>query len=76
MRRFRHAMTPELGQWRAEAITPRYNRAGVCRFAYVVGTDTPMAGAAKKPPERHPGEDFLTAFFAAEDDAREWLAKA
>ena len=76
VRRFRHPMTPELGQWRTEAITPRYNKAGVRRFAYVVGTDTPMAGAAEKPPEQHPGEDFLTGFFAAEQEAREWLAEA
>ena len=73
VRRFRHRPASDTGQWRAEHITPRYNRAGVRRFAYLIGPDAPP-GATDGPPTRQAGEDFETGFFNDEAAAKAWLA--
>jgi hypothetical protein len=62
---FRHEMGEALGVWRGEAIIPRYNRAGIRKFAYVV----PGAGG----PSGGPGEDFETRAFDSEDAALAWF---
>ena len=69
VRAFGHQMTPELGKWRQDEIVPRYNVAGVLRFAYVLPPGAPAAG-----PEQYEGEDFATAYFGSADAASEWLA--
>ncbi len=75
VRRFRHRPAPDVGEWRTEHITPRYNRAGISRFAYLIGPDFPAPpGAADGSPARQPGEDFETGFFEDETAARTWLA--
>jgi hypothetical protein len=62
---FRHEMGEALGVWRGETIIPRYNRAGIRKFAYVV----PGAGG----PSGGPGEDFETRAFDSEDAALAWF---
>ena len=59
------------GKWRAEVVVPRYNRAGVKKFAYlrnVEGGGPPVSG-----PARHDGEEFETAVFDSEDKMMTWL---
>ncbi len=69
VRRFGFTLAPELGEFRDKKIAPRYNGAGVQKFAYVFppGVDTP-------PGAKNPGEDFETSYFKSTDDARAWLA--
>ncbi len=68
VRTFRHEVGEALGAWRGEAIVPRYNRAGIRKFAYVVpGPGGPSGG---------PGEDFETRAFADEDSALAWFREA
>ena len=73
--RFRFAVGPEIGPWRGHEITPRYNAAGVAKFAYVFpeGADLPPSSA--EAPEAYSGEDFATRFFHSEDSARAWFAE-
>jgi len=62
---FRHQVGEALGGWRGEAIVPRYNQAGIRKFAYVVpGPGAPMGGA---------GEDFETRAFDSEAAALDWF---
>ena len=68
---FRHPLTAELGQWREAEIVPLYNRAGVKRFAYVVGPDFPAPPAGED--VQAEGETFVTRFFLDEAEARAWL---
>lgn len=72
VRRFHHAMNEALGAWRAQEITPLYNRAGIRRFAYIVPEQAP-ATPSGTPDVASEGEDFATRFFHAESDARSWL---
>ena len=74
VRKFRHAMSPGLGVWRENEIVPRYNAAGIARFAYVIGRDFP-APPNKEPSKLAEGEDFLTGFFDRVEDARDWLSE-
>jgi len=57
--------------WRAEVVVPRYNRAGVKKFAYLTLPDAP--GPPVGGPVRHLGEEFETAVFDAEAAMLEWL---
>lgn len=67
--RFRHSPSAEVGQWRDTTIIPRYNKAGVKKFAFVTGKEGPV------PPPGPPraGEVFVTRFFGSEGEARRWL---
>ncbi len=61
-----------MGPWRAQVVVPRYNKAGVEKFAYLRTTDgggPPIGG-----PTRHEGEDFETSVFDSEDAMMAWLA--
>src|SRR2546427_8244044 len=52
VREFRHRPGPEVGPWRDEHVIPRYNRAGVSKFAFLLPEGSPGAGAfpTPKPP--------------------------
>jgi len=56
--------------WRDEHIIPRYNAAGMQRFAFVMPTGMPAIGA---PPAPEGPADFPTAYFGARADALAWL---
>ena len=71
-RAFQHKMSAEIGDWRDRTIIPRYNDAGVDRFAFV------LAEAAALPPEqpaRQGGPRYPTRFFHGRDQALAWLAE-
>jgi hypothetical protein len=59
------------GEWRDANIIPRYNAAGVRRFAFVMPAGMPAIGAAPAP--EGPG-DFPTGYFGRREDAIAWLA--
>jgi hypothetical protein len=71
VRNFHHHPGPEIGKWRSEEIVPRYETAGVKKFAYVIGPDAAM------PPPRsrmETKEAFETRHFRTTEDAEKWLA--
>lgn len=58
--------------WRDENIIPRYNAAGVKKFAFLMPEGMPAIGA---PPAREGRADFPTGYFATRASALAWLAK-
>jgi hypothetical protein len=61
------------GEWRDAHIIPRYNDAGVEKFAFLMPEDMPAIGA---PPAREGPATFPTAYFGTRDTALAWLAEA
>ena len=57
--------------WRDENIIPRYNAAGLKKFAFVMPEGMPAIGA---PPASEGPAQFPTAYFATRVDALSWLA--
>ena len=58
------------GTWRDANIIPRYNAAGVRRFAFHMPAAMPMVG---KPPGREGPGRFPTGYFASRQEALGWL---
>ena len=59
------------GNWRDANIIPRYNAAGVAKFAFHFQEGMPMIGA---PPAPEGPARFPTAYFGRRQAALEWLA--
>lgn len=57
--------------WRDENIIPRYNAAGLKKFAFLMPAGMPAIGA---PPSREGPADFPTAYFGARQDALKWIS--
>jgi hypothetical protein len=66
-------MSPALmdGPWRDANIIPRYNAAGVRKFAFHMPEGMPMIG---QPPENEVPGRFPTGYFGKRQDALAWLA--
>jgi hypothetical protein len=66
-------MNPALmdGEWRDANIIPRYNAAGVAKFAFHFPEGMPLIGA---PPAPEGPARFPTAYFGRRQDALDWLA--
>jgi hypothetical protein len=60
-------------EWRNEYIVPRYNAAGVRKFAFHMPDGMPAIG--QRPATEGPAS-FPTAYFARRQDALDWLASA
>ena len=58
-------------EWRDTNITPRYNAAGVRKFAFHMPVGMPAIG---QPPAPDGRADFPTAFFGSRQAALDWLA--
>jgi len=71
VRNFRHRPGPEIGKWRSEEIVPRYEAAGVTKFAYVIGADAPMPAPKSRMEAK---EAFETRHFCTTEEAEKWLA--
>lgn len=68
---FRHKMGPAVQEWRVNNISPRYNAAGVQRFAFL------LPAGSKIPPtmnQASPGEKFVTRAFTDLESAVNWLS--
>ena len=57
--------------WRDANIIPRYNAAGVKRFAFLMPAGMPAIGA---PPAKDGPAAYPTAYFGTRASAMEWLA--
>ncbi len=66
-------MSPALmdGPWRDANIIPRYNAAGVRKFAFHMPEGMPMIG---QPPENEVPGRFPTGYFGKRQEALAWLA--
>jgi hypothetical protein len=60
---------PEFGAWRDEHIIPRYNAAGVERFAFLA----PQEAAPSSPPSHEGPATFPTGYFGSRDAIRAWF---
>ncbi len=69
-RQFRMDTSKLTPGWRDQEIIPRYNRAGVKKFAFVVPSGMPVIGAEPKP---EGPADFPTGYFGSRSDALGWL---
>jgi hypothetical protein len=58
-------------EWRDAHIVPRYNAAGVKKFAFHMPQGMPAIGT---PASREGPADYPTAYFARRQDALDWLA--
>lgn len=70
VREFRHRPGPEVGPWRDEHVIPRYNRAGVTKFAFLLPEGSP--GAASSPAPEPPGK-FPTGYFDHPSKIEAWF---
>jgi hypothetical protein len=59
------------GPWRDANIIPRYNAAGVRKFAFHMPEGMPMIG---RPPANEAPGQFPTGYFGKRQDALDWLA--
>jgi len=59
------------GPWRDANIIPRYNAAGVRKFAFLMPDGMPMIG---EPPAKEGPGRFPTGYFGRRQDALDWLA--
>lgn len=69
---FTMAMEHMDGEWRDANIIPRYNAAGVKKFAFLMPQGMPAIGA--EPTIEGPA-DYPTAYFGTRRDALAWLAE-
>jgi len=70
VRQFRHRPGPEVGAWRDEHVIPRYNRAGVIKFAFLLPEGSPGAGASPAP---EPPGKFPTGYFDQPAKIEAWF---
>jgi hypothetical protein len=76
LRNFRGRPTAEIEPWRRRDIIPKYNQAGVTRFAYLMLPDADLPAMSAGGDDNVAGEQFDTRFFNSEQDCMAWLAEA
>ena len=67
---FKMDMSRVVPAWRDEHITPRYNAAGLKKFAFILPDGMPAIGA---PPANEGTADFPTGYFGTRADALAWF---
>ncbi|GAA0671936.1 hypothetical protein GCM10010193_25320 [Kitasatospora atroaurantiaca] len=67
--RFAFSPNPDTAQWRQDEIIPRYNAAGIEKFAFLLPPSAPSPGE----PAPEPTADFPTGWFLARAALEEWL---
>ncbi len=72
VRNFHHTPGAEVVKWRNEVLVPRYEAAGIRKFAYVIGNKVPMPPQQSAAEGRKPA--FETRYFRAQEEAEQWLA--
>jgi hypothetical protein len=72
---FRHTWDDGMMQWRDAEIIPRYNEAGVAKFAFIANKNYPgpTVEAGATPAPEGPA-NFPTGWFKTRDAAYQWLA--
>jgi len=71
---FRHAWGDGMMQWRDAEIIPRYNQAGVARFAFIASPSYPGPTVETGAPAGPEGPaNFPTGWFKTREAAYQWL---
>jgi hypothetical protein len=71
--KFKHSPGADVGAWRDQEIIPRYNSAGVKKFAFVIPSGSPGTVEAGTPPAPEPPGRFPTAYFDNRNNALNWF---
>jgi hypothetical protein len=71
--KFRHSPGADVGEWRDREIIPRYNAAGVRKFAFILPPGAPGTVAQGNPPAAEPPGQFPTGYFDDRQDALDWF---
>ena len=72
---FQHESEPGFLAWRETNIIPRYNAAGVKKFAFVLPAGTPSTVEHGFPPDREGSATFPTGYFESRDGALSWFKR-
>ena len=72
---FHHQFGEGVMEWRDQHIIPRYNAAGVTKFAFLVPAGTPGTVEAGGTPGAEGSANFPTGWFSGRDSAYKWLAE-
>ena len=70
---FRHDLAEGVMQWRDENIIPRYNGAGVTKFAFLVPEGFPGTVESGGQPIAEGSANFPTAWFTKREHLYQWL---
>jgi hypothetical protein len=72
---FDHAPQRDTLAWRDEHIVPRYNAAGVKKFAFIVNPGWPQTVESGAEPRIDGQASFPTGWFESRENAYQWLAE-
>ena len=72
--RFRHSPGEHVGPWRDDHIIPRYNSAGVRKFAFLLPPGAPGTVEAGSQPQKEPPGKFPTGYFEDRRRIIDWFA--
>jgi hypothetical protein len=70
---FRHDLAEGVMQWRDENIIPRYNGAGVTKFAFLVPEGFPGTVESGGQPRVEGSANFPTSWFTKREHLYQWL---
>jgi hypothetical protein len=73
---FVHDPAPDFLEWRETRIIPRYNVAGVERFAFLLPPDAPGTVEKGAAPASEGTANFPTGYFSTRQRALSWLSSA
>jgi hypothetical protein len=73
VRDFRHIPAEDVAEWRDENIIPRYNAAGVRKFAFLLPEGAPGSVESGSEPAPEPPGDFPTGYFASRERILDWF---
>jgi hypothetical protein len=73
VRQFRHRPGAEVGLWRDQHIIPRYNKAGVRKFAFLLPPGSAGTVAAGNKAQAEPPGTFPTAYFDDRAQIDHWF---
>jgi hypothetical protein len=71
--RFHHRLGDGLPEWRDREIIPRYNSAGVKKFAFLWPPDMPGTVESGATPKPEGSANFPTGWFAGRQRTYQWL---
>jgi hypothetical protein len=70
---FRHELGAGVAEWRDREIIPRYNSAGVKKFAFLWPAGTPGTVESGGTPKPEGPADFPTGWFTGTERAYQWF---
>jgi hypothetical protein len=72
---FKHSPGEEVAAWRDDNIIPRYNDAGVTKFAFLVPAGAPGTVESGSRPTPEPPGRFPTGYFTTRQRVLDWFAE-